>query len=325
MKFIIKNTVLILGLLLGGLTTPLSVSAAGAPVEDLTQQDDNSGYTVATQGIEGTTPSFQSIEEQPMQHPTPPSSARPSIPTSSLSVDLATRIDRLQTEVDKLRGQVEVQEYTIKRLTEQLRVHYQDLDQRLQNQKSVSKKLTATMPAPKAIAKPAQPIAKTPTNENLNDTDADENAGAEINNSAGFGPAPITSAPDPQSEKKEYDAAIALLKKQDYVRATTQLQRYLRDYPTGKYTASSHYWLGKIYSYQGQPDLAIAEYNTVINSHPTDPKMPNALLELGFAYDEAGDWEQAKMQLNKVVKLFPKTETAQKAEARLQKIKRQGL
>jgi TolA-binding protein len=53
--------------------------------------------------------------------------------------------------------------------------------------------------------------------------------------------------------------------------------------------------------------------------------MPNALLELGIAYDEAGDWEQAKNQLNKVVKLFPKTETAQKAEARLQKIKRQGL
>jgi len=320
-----------------GMTVLFASNAfAAAPVEDLTQQDGGrSGYyndappsSAQTQGA-GETPTFRSA------NPAPAPSAPAPRPAPSISVDLATRIDRLQAELDRLRGQVEVQDHKIKQLTDQLRAQYQDLDQRLSQS---PKKITAQpLPAerPRAKTQPdnidtlepattttatpkktARPAVNTPDNDNISDPEA---AAADMNNAA------PSTASNPQNEKKEYDAAIGLLKKQDYVRATTQLQRYLRDYPNGKYTASSHFWLGKIYSYQGQPDLAISEYNTVITNYPKDPKMPNALLELGFAYDEAGDWEQAKTQLNKVIRLFPKTETAQKAEARLQKIKRQGL
>jgi tol-pal system protein YbgF len=369
-------------ILIGGLTiAPVSLVFAAAPVEDLTQQDagpasynDSSNLTTpVTQGA-GETRAFRPSSAPP----TPTTPSRSSMSTEQrinlleqqvrnlTQLDPAVQINRLQTDVDRLRGQVEVQDHTIKQLTEQLRTQYQDIDQRLTQSggQAASKKPgqpssqtatpVTTRPKPKPVNTssfdetadvPAATTTTTTTtktskktgtqpavDDGIVDPDAVDinNADSATKTKDNLSPAATSAATsggpkDALSEKKDYDAAIALLKKQDYVRATTQLQRYLRDYPNGKYTASSHYWLGKIYSYQGQPDLAISEYNTVITKFPKDPKMPNALLDLGIAYDEAGDWEQAKAQLNKVIKLFPKTETAQLAAARLQKIKRQGL
>jgi tol-pal system protein YbgF len=365
-------------ILVGGLTiAPVSVVSAAAPVEDLTQQD-SGGRASYNEPPEitssGATPSTQGAGEARTFRPSSNSGSTPTTPTtpsrSSMSVeqrmnvleqqvrnlaqqDAGSQLNRLQTEIDRLRGQVEVQDHTIKQLTEQLRTQYQDLDERLQSSgpSPTKKPAQAALPTAKPKLKPANidsvddtidipsatPAAKTPkkpaaqpaatADDGMSDPNAIDINSADTTTKTKDDLNPAASNPkDPQTEKQEYDTAIALLKKQDYVRATTQLQRYLRDYPkTGKYTASSHYWLGKIYSYQGQPDLAISEYNTIITNYPKDPKMPNALLELGVAYDEAGDWEQAKTQLNKVIKLFPKTETAQLAAARLQKIKRQGL
>ncbi len=268
--------------------------AAEVPVEDLTQSDSSSTTTLSspvTQGA-GDTPSFgkkPSNKKISATDASLPLEQRVAILERKLDnllqLDPIGQVHRLQTEVERLRGQIEVQEHNLKQLTEQVKTQYQDLSKRQDNPPEKATTENKTSSSPKTTA------------------------------------ATSTQKNDP-NEKQAYDTAISLLKKRDYVRANTDLQRYLEDYPDGQYTASAHYWLGEIYSYQGQPDLAIKEYKTVVTKFPNDTKVPDALLKLGFAYDDAGDKEKAVSPLKRVVKDFPNTETAQLASERLKKIEK---
>ncbi|MES1987424.1 MAG: tol-pal system protein YbgF, partial [Pseudomonadota bacterium] len=137
-------------------------------------------------------------------------------------------------------------------------------------------------------------------------------------------PATSTQPNNPALEQKEYLAANKLMMKGDYVRATTALQNLLSRYPNGQYAGSSHYWLGEIYLKQGQPDLAIPEFNTVIMNYPKNAKVPDATLKLGFAYYDQGDMKKARALLIKVTKQYKNTTVAQLALARLDDMKQQN-
>lgn len=314
-------------LLLGGCALA-TVCLAEVPVEDLTQQDSvrprstRSSSAALPSPVEQNSEEEISVESSPKKSPAPKSSSGSSLSAEKrleilerkienmINLDPLGQINKLQTDVDRLRGQLEVQEHANKQLTEQLKAQYKDLSQR-------TDKITAA----KDSSSKASVTEKTKDEEKVKDKDKDKT------NPKVESPTKETLVKDskdktPGTEKEGYDSAITLLKKRDYVQATTGLQRYLRDYPNGQYAASAHYWLGEIYSYQGQPDLAIAEYKTVITQYSSDDKVPDALLKLGIAYDDAGDQDKAREQFEAVATRFPNTETAQLANARLKKMKK---
>jgi TolA-binding protein len=59
-----------------------------------------------------------------------------------------------------------------------------------------------------------------------------------------------------------------------------------------------------------------------VNNYPSSPKVPDALLKVGFTYHELGDRSRARETLNQVVTRYPNTDTAKKAEERLGKMKK---
>lgn len=300
-----KHASVMLALYLGAISfAPLAV--AEVPVVDITTQNQSmtAKSGAVTSGIDAGSVSAAATSSLPLDQ-------RVAILERQLNnmtqMDLVGQINSLQQEVAKLRGKLDVQTHTLQQLSEQMKAQYQDIDARLssgQTKKLVKPAVTPAMVDDVALNQPSS--ANTTTTSTSSAATLDPGAAIEL------------------QEQAVYQAAIDLSKKGDYVRATSAFQHYLTKYPNGKFAANGHFWLGEIYLIQGQPDPAAGEFNTVITSFPTHAKVPDAMLKLGQAYYDKGDFKQAKLQFTKVQKQFANTPAAQGAMTRLQKMQQEG-
>lgn len=225
---------------------------------------------------------------------------------------LIAKINAMQTEIQRLRGKLEIQSHEIQSLKTQQQAYYSDLDQRITmlSSKTAGKKTSqpvlslddstdtsssTTSPAPATTtektkaATTAAPVAATPATTTSNNTD----------------------------ETSRYNAAYALIEQKKFPEAVTAMNAFLKNYPDGQYAANAHYWLGELAFAQHQDEKAIQEFSIVIDRYPTSSKVSASLLKKGFAYANMGKISEAKTQLLKVKQLFPNSVSAQLAEQRL--------
>ncbi len=246
------------------LTSLLAASAmAEVPVEDAVQVDAPSSVTV-TKPVLSQEQRLGLLEQQV---------------NNLVQMGAISQVKLLQQQVQDLRGQVEMQAHDIKTLQDQLKVQYQDIDQRLS---------TGSKPAAKPVAT-AAPVAAKPS------------AGAAT-----------------LSETDSYQGAYDAIKAKDYVKAEPALQKYLNQYPQGAFAGNAHYWLGEIYLSQGKAEQASQQFTNVIQQFPNYAKVAEAKVKLGFAYYDMGQTQQAKQQLQKVQQDYPGTPSARLAATRLQ-------
>lgn len=247
----------------------LPVALANAPVVDL--NGDNSGDR-STLSLE----QRMSLLEQQVSNIT--------------QMNLSSKIDNMEQQVQQLNGQLEVQAHNLESLTEEQKKFYQDLDQRLAALKTLVDKNSnvATQVDKKAIP---------------------QTTAATISNS--------TSAAN-SSEEKSYQTAFNFLVGKQYDKAASGFQKFLASFPNGKYAGNAHYWLGEVYATQGKNELASAEFNTLITKYANNSKAPDAMLKIAIIHDQAGKHDQAKKELQKIVKQFPGTSAARLASMRLQ-------
>ena len=63
----------------------------------------------------------------------------------------------------------------------------------------------------------------------------------------------------------------------------------------------------------------------VLKEHKGSDKAPGAALKLGYSFYELKEWDKARKTLEDVISFFPgETETVQKAQERLDKMKAEG-
>jgi tol-pal system protein YbgF len=206
--------------------------------------------------------------------------------------DLLTRVERLQQEIQQLRGQVETQDFAIEELKKRQRDLYVDVDRRLG-------RLEAGGPAPAAAA-PAQGSAET-------------------------APPVADSTPagvDEVAEQQAYEQAFDLLKQGRYADAAAAFSRFLTDFPGGIYAPNAQYWLGEAYYVTRRFDEALAEFSKVRELYPDSQKVPDALLKMGYILIEKGERERARTLLNEVKQRYPGTTAASLADRRLQNMGR---
>ena len=94
----------------------------------------------------------------------------------------------------------------------------------------------------------------------------------------------------------------------------------LEAYPKSRYAENAHYWLGECYFAEKKFDEAILELDEVIKNYPKGNKVPDALLRQGMAFLEMNDTTNAKLILKEVVKRFPKSDQANRARKKLKEI-----
>jgi tol-pal system protein YbgF len=247
-------------------------------------------------------------------------------------VDMSTRLDSLQNEIQNMEGKLEEQQHAMEGLKKRQRDLYLDIDQRLSKLEKAgavaapgqNQTMGAFVPAPATSGgtSSGEASASTPTLTTTMPSTA-----------AAGTPVPTSVAPQSvatqkadgnaelQKERTIYEQAFNLLKDGRYDQAISSFRTFLQTYPKSSYADNAQYWLGEANYVQRNFKAALAEFKKVISNYPASPKRADATLKIGYTYQNLGQIDQARQSLNNVVANFPNTTAANLAQKRLQDIK----
>ncbi len=214
-------------------------------------------------------------------------------------IDLMTRIDSLQNEVQQMLGQMEEQVYGMEQLKKRQRDLYLDIDRRLRDLEAVRASLSMAPTIP-SVGGPGGAMPETAI---------DGTASASHTNAGS------------QEERAAYERAFNLLKEGRYDLAVAAFRTFVQTYPQGPFVDNAQYWLGEANYVQRNFAVALSEFDKVVKNHPNSPKRADALLKMGYTFQELGQDDNARMSLSKVVMNYPNTTAARLAQKRLQDLK----
>ena len=215
-------------------------------------------------------------------------------------LEMSQRIDALQAEVRKLRGQVEVLENGNEALRKQQRDLYADLSRRVEALEGGGGRGAGAAGTSSSSGAAALGTAA---------------AGAGLSG-AGSTPAPRTG----ETAELRYGKAFDALKAANYPVAIAGMRDFLAAYPDHDLADNAQYWLGEAYYVTRDYDNAVAAFTTVGQRWPDSSKAPDAMLKLGYAQFELKRLDAAKQTLSQVGTRYPGTEAARLAQERLRRI-----
>ena len=216
--------------------------------------------------------------------------------------DIVLRLQQLQTEVQQLRGELEMQKHAMDALKRRQRDLYMDLDGRLGQDGAPAADQTAP---PVPIAAPVEthgPLSAAPARV----------------------PVVSPAAGDLAREQTEYQDAFTLLKNGNYTESIGAFRSFLGKYPTGGYADNARYWLGEASYVNRDFATALGDFNQLLQQYPASPKAPGSLLKIGYIHYEQRNWSMARKTLKRLEKEYPSSTEARLANQRLQRMRREG-
>lgn len=227
--------------------------------------------------------------------------------------DLANQLQVLQSDVAKLRGQVEVVTYELEQAQKRQRDLYVDLDTRLRRIEAA---------AASAERNAAGNAANAPA-EGLSGASPPEGAPPPPAPASTAPPGPVATLPparnssDGVAEQRAYDSALDQFKRGDYPAAINAFNAFLRSYPRSQLASSAQYWLGNAQYARRDYRGSIATQRQLLKDYPDSGKAPDALLNIASAQTDMGDTAAARRTLEQLIRDYPKTDAATRAKQRL--------
>jgi len=238
---------------------------------------------------------------------------------SGTLVDMVMRLDQLQAELQKLRGEVELHGHELAGIKQRQRDLYLDIDRRL-------RRAEVGNAAPAAASPPAVMLPEAPPDTPATSTPPPVATVAPPE--AATAPPPAPEAPatavDPAKQQLAYQAAFDLLKEGRYPEAITAFEQFLASYPGGTYSDNAQYWLGEARYVTRDFAAAARDFKLVLAQHPGSPKVPDAMLKLGYAHYELQEWQQARSVLSELRQKYPNSTAARLAANRLERMAQEG-
>lgn len=204
--------------------------------------------------------------------------------TNQSLLELAQRIDTLQGDLRRIRGEVEMLQNQSEGGKNQSRALYGDLERRL----AALETLGGVGAGGAAAAPPS---------------------------AAGAGPAAGAGG-----EQAMYDLAFNALKSSDYPKAINGFKSFVSAYPSSPLASNAQYWLGEAYYVTREYPSAIAAFQKVTTDWPESRKVPDAMVKIGFTQSALGKNGDARVTLEDVVRRYPGSEAAQLASERLKRL-----
>jgi tol-pal system protein YbgF len=210
-------------------------------------------------------------------------------------LDLLAEVEKLKTDIAKLRGQSELQDHQLDTLGKRQNDLYADLDQRIS---ALAKPAPAETPAVPSAQAPSAPAAATPA----------------------------AAAVAPQSdqqlvETRAYEAALALFRDANYAGSIVGFNSFLKAYPDSALASNAQYWIG--YSYYALKDYksALAHQKKLLAAYPASAKVPDALLNIATNQIALDKLVEARKTLEELIAKYPGTNAATLASRRLAALK----
>jgi tol-pal system protein YbgF len=214
-------------------------------------------------------------------------------------IQLSTEVEKLRSENQALRGELDKLRYDSTNSDNRQRELYVDLDRRLQNIEA----------APRAAAPP--PVVNAPP------VAAASNGPAPAR--GGVPPAPAPARPT-GSDQQNYQAAFDLIQARKYEDASRAFREFLTAFPQSPLADNAQYWLAETHYVRRQFKDALPEFTRVTTQYPQSAKMPDAMLKIGYCQVELGDKTAARTSLQQVMRQFPDTTAARLASQRLEQL-----
>lgn len=218
-------------------------------------------------------------------------------------VDLVNQLDAMREDVNKLRGQIEVQNHQLETTQKRQKDFYVDLDSRLRQLEP-----GGGDPAKAADAKPsdgktpeAKPADKAPEVKPVDSSKGSDKA---------------VDKPDPKlagNETASYDAALGLYKAGKYEDSIRSFSGFLKNFPESKLAANSLYWIAMSQSAMRDYKTAINTQQKLLNLFADSSKAPDAMLNIGMNQIEMGDNKAAKKTFADLIAKYPIAPAADKA------------
>jgi tol-pal system protein YbgF len=212
--------------------------------------------------------------------------------------NLVYQIQQLQQEVMTLNGKVEEQGYELRRLKQQLDERYLDLDRRVGGtaSASVTRSTAAGSTAAGAAAGAMAASGSGRTSESADLMPPPSRAGR-------------PQAAEQPGEGESYRAAYALVRGQQWDSAIAAFNKFLQEYPAGRYAPNAHYWLGELYlvTQPQQLESARQSFMLLLSQYPDNNKAPDAMYKLGKVYFQKGNRDRGREYFDRVIRDYGNT------------------
>lgn len=218
-------------------------------------------------------------------------------------VDLATRLDEVETQLRTLRGDVEQLQHDLEGARERQRELYLDVDRRLRRLEIGG---SAGAGGSLDLSLDDDELASSKDESDSSDS------GSQNDESSGSSP------------REEYEAAFELLRDGRYDAAGDAFEGFLEEHSDSRLGANARYWLGEVHYVTRSFEEAVSEFERVIEDYPDAGKVPDAHLKLGFTFYELERWDDAREHLETVVENYEDSSVARLARTRLDRMAEEG-
>ena len=122
-----------------------------------------------------------------------------------------------------------------------------------------------------------------------------------------------TSKPkDAGAAGRDYDGALALVKRKQYDKALEAFAGFLVRHPDDANADNAMYWRGECFFAKGEFARAAEEFSGLIARFPQGNKVPDAMLKLAMAQIKLGDRAKANETFSQLRKQYPSSDATRK-------------
>lgn len=203
-------------------------------------------------------------------------------------LDLNSQIEAKNTELRRLRGQIEELAHSLQDAEKRQKDFYIDLDARVRHFETIE----AATPPP---APPAPPVAPVVQADKTSDGKAD----------------------DPAMENRAYEAAYGLFKAGNHQEAIKTYQEFLKKFPGSVYVPNAHYGTASAYFALKDYKNALDSYQLLASKYSFSPKVPDAMLSMADCQRELKAVATSRKTLMQLITKYPGSDAADKARKRL--------
>jgi tol-pal system protein YbgF len=118
-----------------------------------------------------------------------------------------------------------------------------------------------------------------------------------------------------------YDLSLQQYRRGSFATARLGFREFLRLYPTDERAPDALYFVGESFAPENS-DSASAVYEEVVRSFPNSPRAPSGLYKLGLLAEQRGDRAAARTFYARVVAGYPRSDEANLARDKLQRLGR---
>lgn len=248
-------------------------------------------------------------------------------------IQLLNQIEALNTEINRLRGQIEVLTNQNEQLQKRQRDFYLDIDTRLRALEagSAPTSTAATINPPLAgtgtaagvtAGTGAGPLATTAPSTTTPSTAAPAIATTPVGGPpAGTAASAVTSAAAEaaarERENKAYDVGSAAFRRGDWAGSVRAYTTFAADFAQSQLVPNAIYWISlSQFNLKTYPE-ARATAEGLIKRFPDSGKVPDAMLVIASVQAEMGDAGSARNTFEDIIAKHPTSDAAAKARTRL--------